>query len=87
MEKLKIYLLARLEEPTTYAGGGVLATMIMAVLPEHLGSAILGAMAAIGALLAIILPEKKSTVVQPIETIIAENPTKRNRVTLGPGAA
>jgi hypothetical protein len=72
MDKLKafgIYLLARLEEPSTYAGGSVLATLIAAVFPGHLGTAILGAMAAIGAVLAIAIPEKK-TVIAPGATII-----------------
>lgn len=66
MQKIKTlwtYLLTRLEEPSTYAGGSVLATLVAAVFPGHLGTAILGAMAAIGAVLAIVIPEKKPTVI------------------------
>lgn len=62
MQKLKSfwhYILARLEEPSTYAGGSVLATIVAAIFPGHLGTAILAAMAAIGAVLAIVIPEKK----------------------------
>ncbi len=50
------WCLARIEEPSTWAGTGAAAAVIMQEFP-HTGEAILGVMTAVGALLAIILPE------------------------------
>ena len=52
-------MLARLEEPSTWAGGSVLALAIHAVFPGALGNAIIALLASAGALLAIIIPEGK----------------------------
>ena len=52
-------MLARLEEPSTWAGGSVLALAIPAAFPGALGNAIIALLASAGALLAIIIPEGK----------------------------
>ena len=62
VEKLKsvgAWMLARLEEPSTWAGGSVLALAIHAAFPGALGNAIIALLASAGALLAIIIPEGK----------------------------
>ena len=62
VEKLKsvgAWMLARLEEPSTWAGGSVLALAIHAAFPGTLGNAIIALLASAGALLAIIIPEGK----------------------------
>ena len=62
VEKLKsvgAWMLARLEEPSTWAGGSVLALAIHAAFPGTLGNAIIAVIASIGGLLAVVVPEKK----------------------------
>lgn len=54
------YILARLEEPSTWAGGGIGAVMIMSVIPGTTGQAIVGVVAAAAALLAVVIPEKSA---------------------------
>ena len=53
------WILARLEEPSTWSGTGVVAAMLLiGHVPTNLASAILTAGAALAALLSIVLPEK-----------------------------
>lgn len=58
LKKLGKMALARMEEPSTWAGVGVGAVVIHTALPGDLGNAIIGALAALGAVLAIVCPEK-----------------------------
>jgi ABC-type Fe3+-siderophore transport system permease subunit len=51
------WILARVEEPSTWAGAGVAAVLIHSIFPGALGDSILQVGAAIGALLAIVIPE------------------------------
>lgn len=59
MMKLGHWLLARLEEPSTWAGSGVLAVTAHAYLGAA-GDAAIGVLAAIGGFFAVVIPEKKS---------------------------
>lgn len=52
------WLLARIEEPSTWAGASIVAVGIHSIAPGALGDSILTVGAAIGGLLAIIVPEK-----------------------------
>lgn len=56
MKKVGQYILARLEERSTWAGGGAGAVLILSVIPGTEGQAIVGICAAVAALLAIVLP-------------------------------
>jgi hypothetical protein len=53
------WILSRIEEPSTWAGGSLLAIALHTVAPGALGDAVLAVGASIGALLAIVIPEKK----------------------------
>ena len=62
MDKFKKGLdwaLARLEEPSTWAGGGIATIAIHMLFPGALGDSILGVLVSVGALMAIIIPEKE----------------------------
>ncbi|WP_018264311.1 MULTISPECIES: hypothetical protein [Methylosinus] len=52
------WLLARVEEPSTWAGTGVVAAIVHSVAPGALGDGVLAAGAALGGLIAIVAPEK-----------------------------
>jgi hypothetical protein len=52
------WVLARFEEPSTWAGTGVVAMALHAVIPGVLGDSLLAFGGAFAAVLAIILPEK-----------------------------
>lgn len=52
-------ILARLEEPSTWAGGGIAATLAHQYFGAT-GDAVIGVAAAGAALLAIVLPEKSA---------------------------
>ena len=51
-------ILARLEESSTWAGGGIGAVLLGALVPGTTGQAVLHVVAAAAAALAIIIPEK-----------------------------
>ena len=51
------WALARLEEPSTYAGGGVLAVLAHTYFGAT-GDALVGVLAAVGGLLAVVVPER-----------------------------
>ncbi|MBG0810597.1 hypothetical protein IY145_14590 [Methylosinus sp. H3A] len=53
------WLLARAEEPSTWAGTGVLAAIVHSIAPGALGDGVLAAGAALGGLIAVVAPEKK----------------------------
>jgi hypothetical protein len=57
LAKAGIWLLARLEEPSTWAGGGVLAVMAHSYFGAT-GDALIAALAALGGFLAMAMPEK-----------------------------
>jgi hypothetical protein len=52
------FLLARVEEPSTWAGAGIVATIVHSIAPGALGDGVLALGAAIGGLLAVLVPEK-----------------------------
>ena len=60
MPKSIKWFLARIEEPSTWAGTGILAVLLKStgVIPGEVADHILAVGSAIGGLLAIILPEK-----------------------------
>ena len=55
------WFLARIEEPSTWAGTGVVALLLKStgVIPDDVANNILALGAAVGGLLAIVLPEKE----------------------------
>jgi hypothetical protein len=53
------WLLARIEEPTTWAGSGVLAVTAHAYFGSA-GDAAIGVLAAISGFLAVVIPEKSA---------------------------
>lgn len=57
MKKSLAWVLARLEEPSTWAGAGIVAVAIHSVFPGALGDQLLAVGAAIGGLLAVVVPE------------------------------
>src|SRR5271166_6804393 len=57
---LGLWLADRLKEPSTWAGGGLAATVLHSWFPGAEGNAILAWCAATAALLAIVLPERKN---------------------------
>ena len=60
MDKLKsigIWVLARAEEPSTWAGAGGGAIALHMVMPGLLGDKAIAVAAAVGALLAVVIPE------------------------------
>ena len=59
LKKALVWVLTRFEEPSTFAGGGIVAALVATWFPGELGHQILIALSAIGAVLAIVLPEKK----------------------------
>jgi len=59
INKIIVYVLARWEEPSTWAGTGIVSMAIIAWLGPSLGGSIITALAAVGGVLAIVLPEKK----------------------------
>ncbi len=61
MSNVLSYVLARIEEPSTWAGGGIAAMAISAVAPGNLAANILQIGGAVGGLLAVVLPEKSSS--------------------------
>jgi hypothetical protein len=52
------WLLARLKEPSTWSGAGVVAMVAHQFLPSAIADAALVAGAAVGGLLAVLIPEK-----------------------------
>jgi hypothetical protein len=54
------WLLARIKEPSTWAGAGLVAVAVHSVAPGPLGDAILALGAAAGGLLAVAAPEKSA---------------------------
>ena len=70
------WVLARLEEPSTWAGGGVLSLVILHVFPGALGAAIITLGASIGGFLAVVIPQPNRTSVT--NTINAGDDTKVN---------
>jgi hypothetical protein len=53
------WLLARVAEPSTWAGTGVLAALVHSIAPGAIGDGVLAIGAAIGGLLAVVVPEQK----------------------------
>ena len=62
------WMLARIEEPSTWAGTGVVAIVLKnsGLIDSDLADHLLAAGAAIGAILAIVLPEKKASDKSPV---------------------
>lgn len=61
MDKAKTivkWVLARLEEPSTWAGGSAAVVAVHILFPGALGDSLVAALAAIGGVLAIVYPEK-----------------------------
>lgn len=59
MNKAFVWVVARMEEPSTWAGTGILAfALSQAGIPTNLAQAILALGVAVGGVLAIVLPEK-----------------------------
>lgn len=54
------WVLARIEEPSTWSGTGIAAVVLAQFLPPDLLHAVLTTLGSIGALLAIVLPEKSA---------------------------
>lgn len=64
MDRFVDWIIARLKEPTTYAGTGILALVIQnVVLSPELADALVRALPAICGILAVLLKEKKSVIV------------------------
>ena len=87
LSKAFAWLLARAEEPSTWAGTGILAVILKSsgIIDADLADHILAIGAAIGGLLAIVLPEKT---VDPVPAptpvpapVPATAPAKATRVT------
>lgn len=57
--KASSWLRARAAEPSTWAGAGVVGTLVHSLAPGALGDGVLALGAAAGGLLAVIVPEKK----------------------------
>ena len=74
MNKYLAWVLARLEEPSTWAGGGLIAIALKAsgLFSDELIIHILAAGAGFGGLLAVILPEKS-----PVEKVTPTKVTKK----------
>ncbi len=53
-----IWVLARVEEPSTWAGAGIVAVVVHSMFPGALADSIIAVGAAVGGLLAIVVPEK-----------------------------
>jgi hypothetical protein len=53
------WLLSRAEEPSSWAGTGVLAVVVHSLAPGALGDSLLAVGAAVAGLVAVIAPEKK----------------------------
>ena len=53
------WLLARAAEPSTWAGTGVVAAVVHSIAPGAIADGLLASGAAIGGLLAIVVPEQK----------------------------
>ena len=70
LSKAFTWLIARVEEPSTWAGTGILAVLLKSsgIIDADLADHILAVGAAIGGLLAIILPEK------PVDPVPAPTP-------------
>lgn len=70
LSKAFAWLLARAEEPSTWAGTGILAVLLKSsgIIDADLADHILAIGAAIGGLLAIIMPEK------PVDPVPAPTP-------------
>lgn len=54
------WLLARAKEPSTWAGAGVVASIVQSVAPGALGDSILAVGAAVAGLLAVVAPERNA---------------------------
>ncbi|PWB80502.1 MAG: hypothetical protein C3F11_17785 [Methylocystaceae bacterium] len=54
------WLLARAKEPSTWAGAGVVASIVHSAAPGALGDGILSVGAAVAGLLAVVAPEKNA---------------------------
>ncbi len=54
------WLLARVEEPSTWAGAGIVAVVVHSIAPGAVGDSILAVGAAVGGLLAVVVPEKRA---------------------------
>lgn len=54
------WLLARVAEPSTWAGAGVVAAVVHSIAPGAVGDSILAVGAAVGGLLAVVVPEKSA---------------------------
>jgi len=53
------WIVARLKEPSTWSGAGVVSLVIHQIWPGVLGDSILSAVAALGGVLSILISEKK----------------------------
>jgi hypothetical protein len=53
------WLLARVEEPSTWAGTGVVAAIVHSITPGATGDSLLAAGAALAGLVAVVAPEKR----------------------------
>jgi hypothetical protein len=54
------WLLARIAEPSTWAGTGIVAAMAHSLAPGAAGEALIAVGAAVGGLLAVVVPEKRA---------------------------
>jgi hypothetical protein len=60
IEKGFDWVVARIKEPSTWAGAGIVATVVHLTFPGPLGDNIIAMGAAFGGILAVILPEKST---------------------------
>ena len=60
MNAIVAWLVARLKEPSTYVGGGLIATAVHSFLPGALGDSAMTVLQAIGGLAAVVLAEKSA---------------------------
>ena len=61
MDKIKksfVWVAARLEEPSTWAGGSLIAILVHMAFPGTIGNAIIAFGGSLGAFLAVVIPEK-----------------------------
>lgn len=54
------WLIARVAEPSTWAGAGIVAVAVHSIAPGPLGDAILAVGASVGGLLAVVVPERSA---------------------------
>jgi hypothetical protein len=54
------WIVARLKEPSTYAGGGIISLVVHQLYPGSLGDSIVTSIAAVSGTIAMIMSEKKA---------------------------